>query len=116
MNESYMIFIVRALLNIQILSMESTGLSMMSVLCAISLVLSILIPVILIIKLNTNFDELASKKVIEKYGALYKDIKLDAGKKVLFVPAFFLVRRFMLGIVVCFVSDSIALQSTIMYT
>ena len=48
MNETYMIFIVCALLNIQIFSMESIGLSVMSILCTIFLVLSILLPVVLI--------------------------------------------------------------------
>ena len=49
MNESYMIIIVCALINIKIFSMDSTGLSVMSILCAILLSLTIILPIYFIL-------------------------------------------------------------------
>lgn len=51
MNESYQILIVCVLLNMQVFSMESTGLSIMSLTCVFFLTLAIVLPLIIIIQL-----------------------------------------------------------------
>ena len=55
-NETYMIIIVCLLLNIQAFSVESIGLANMSLLCAVFLLLSILLPTIFIKTLNKHFN------------------------------------------------------------
>ena len=107
MNESYIIIVVCVFLNIKIFSMENSGLKVMSTLCAIFLSFSVLLPTIFINRLNANFKKLSSKKLTEKYGPLYEELKLKAGKKVLFVPSFFLLRRMLLGVAICLVGSKL---------
>ena len=37
----------------------------------------------------------------QRYWALYEELNLKAGRKILFVPGFFLLRRLMLAIAIC---------------
>ena len=103
MNESYMIIVVCVLINIQILSWDSLGLQVMSVLCAVFLFFSVALPIIFVSTLRRNFDDLKKPEVFVKYHALYDELKLEVGKKALLVPSFFLFRRFLLGIAICVV-------------
>ena len=114
MNESYMIIVVCVLINIQILSWDSLGLQVMSVLCAVFLFLSVALPIIFVSTLRRNFDDLKKPEVFVKYHALYDELKLDVGKKALLVPSFFLFRRFLLGIAICVVGRVLIWQVYIM--
>ena len=49
-----------------------------------------------------------------KYGALYEELDLRAGKKILFVPGFFLLRRMMLAIAICIVGKVLIWQIFLM--
>ena len=55
LQESYMIIIVCVLINIQIFSMDSLGLQVMSILCATFLALLIILPIVFIWRLERNF-------------------------------------------------------------
>lgn len=114
MNESYMIIAVCVLININIFSMESTGLQVMSILCAVVLSLCILLPVIFINILRQNFADLKLPKMQGKYGALYEELNLKAGKVALLVPTFFLLRRMMLAIAIVTVGKVLIWQIFLM--
>ena len=49
-----------------------------------------------------------------KYGSLYEELKLKAGKKVLWVPSFFLLRRMLLGMAICVVGAKLIWQMALM--
>ena len=49
-------------------------------------------------------------KMKKKYGALYEDLKLTSGKKVLSIPGFFLLRRLMIALAICNVGDILIWQ------
>ena len=103
MNETYMIIVVCVLINIKIFSMENLGLKFMSIMCAIFLAFTILLPIRFIRRLYKNFEKLEEDVQKGKYGAFYDELKLKEGKKVLWVPSFFLLRRMLLGIAICIV-------------
>ena len=50
----------------------------------------------------------------KKYGALYEELDLRAGKKILYVPGFFLLRRMMLAIAICLVGKVLIWQIFLM--
>ena len=114
MNESYMIIVVCVLLNIKIFSMENLGLRVMSVLCAIFLFFSVFLPIMFIWRLSRNFEQLNEVELKRKYGALYEELKLKAGKKVLWNPSFFLLRRMILGMAICVVGAKLIWQMALM--
>lgn len=105
MNESYMVIIVCLLINIKILSTASAGLQAMSIMCVTLLFLSVFLPAFFLTKLYRDFEELETKDMKLKYGALYEDLRLDIGRKVLFQPGFFLLRRALLAVSVCFAGE-----------
>ena len=105
MNESYMIVIVCVLINIRVLSMDSAGLKVMSILCVFFLFLTVILPSIFLMTLYKDFKNLESKAMQRKYGVLYQDLKLKNGKKILMLPGFFLFRRVMLAISVVFAGE-----------
>ena len=98
-----MIIVVCVLINIKIFSMENLGLKFMSIMCAIFLAFTILLPIRFIRRLYKNFEKLEEDVQKGKYGAFYDELKLKEGKKVLWVPSFFLLRRMLLGIAICIV-------------
>ena len=116
MNESYMIIAVCLLLNMNILSTESPGLKVMSILCAIFLGCAIIIPIIIISYLRNKFDQLKTDEMKNAFGALYADLNLKEGRKVLLGPTFFLARRMMLAIAICTVGKVLIWQIFIMST
>ena len=103
LNETFMILIVSVLLNMQIFSVESPGLTVMSILCAFMLLVAVIAPVIIICRLCKFFDKLKEKEWKLRYSAFYADLNLKEGRKVLSVPGFFLFRRVMLGLAICVV-------------
>ena len=105
MNESYMVIIVCLLINIKILSTASAGLQAMSIMCVTLLFLSVFLPAYFLTKLYRDFEELETKDMKLKYGALYEDLRLDIGRKVLLQPGFFLFRRALLAVSVCFAGE-----------
>ena len=110
LNESYVILAVCLIINAQILSLESTGLAVMSILCVTFLVLQILLPIFFIGKLYWNFDRLKDPQIEQGYGVIYEELRIKTGKKILFIPSSFLVRRVMLAIAVCIVGKVLIWQ------
>ena len=110
LNESYVILAVCLLINAQMISLESTGLAVMSILCITFLVLQILLPLFFIGKLYRNFDRLKDPQIEQGYGVIYEELRIKTGKKILFIPGFFLVRRVMLAIAVCVVGKVLIWQ------
>ena len=115
MNESYSILFICVLINAKVLSYDTKGLAVMSVLCAIFLSLSILVPFIFTVHLCRNSKELHKKKWFESYGAFYQGLDTRVGKKFLAVPVFFLIRRAMLAVAVCVVNKTLIYQVYIMW-
>ena len=58
MNESYSILIVCVLINIQTISFETTGQSVMSVLCVAFLIFSVIVPLFFTVRLYQNYERL----------------------------------------------------------
>ena len=113
-NESYIIFVVCVLINIQIFSMDSLGLQIMSIGGAAFITLGVLIPAAIIFYLLVNFKNLEEPSIADKYGALYDELRLKTGKIVLLQPSFFLIRRFALAIAICLVGKVLIWQIFIM--
>ena len=114
MNESYMIIVVCVLINIKIFSWENLGLKVMSSMCSFFLFFSVFLPIIFMWTLNKNFYELKEAKLRDKYHAFFDELRLQAGKRTLLVPGFFLLRRFLLGIAICVVGRVLIWQIFIM--
>ena len=66
--ESYQIVIVCLLINLKILSYETSGLKAMSAFCIIFLTLAIVLPIAFIVKLVRNFNRLRNKKFKKAFG------------------------------------------------
>ena len=74
MNETYMMMIVCVLINMQILSTDSPGLQAMSIMCVALLFLTVFLPACFLSKLYRDFENLKTKDMKLKYGALYEDL------------------------------------------
>ena len=61
-----------------------------------------MIPVGVAIFMGIKFKKLDEKIMRLKYGELYDDLDLREGRHVILVPFLFLIRRYLLGIVVVF--------------
>ena len=81
--ESYQIAVVCILINIQVLSMESSGLATMSFICVLFLVFAIVLPSLIITKLAMNGDKLDKKEIRLKFGQMYADLNTKKGARVL---------------------------------
>ena len=57
-----------------------------------------IIPVALLCYLCYKFEEAGKKRTIKKFGSIYGDLNLKKGRKVLLVPAVFLIRRLWLAL------------------
>mgnify|MGYP007004936707 FL=1 len=114
MNESYMIIVVCVIINIKIFSLESIGLSVMSILCALFLFFSVFLPIIFVWQLKKNLVKLKLIETQRKYGALDEELDTSRGKKMLFVPGFFLMRRMLLAIAICAVNGTLIWQIMLM--
>ena len=79
----------------------------MSTLCIIFMVLAIILPLTLVGKLLCNFKYLEEPRFKQDYGALYEELDTSAGKKILFQPSFFLLRRLLLAIAVSSVGQTL---------
>ena len=113
--ESYMIFIVCILINLKVLNfIESFGLALMSVMCVAAFAFTILFPGYLLCKLCYYGKKLKQKTIVKKYGNLYEELKLKAGKKVLLYPSFFFIRRYLIALAITGVDSIFIWQLTIM--
>lgn len=61
-----------------------------------------LLPLIIAFFMWIKFKKLDEKRMRHKYGELYNDLDLREGPHVILVPFLFLIRRYMLGVVVVF--------------
>ena len=106
-NETYAMIVLSVLINLQIVSFKTSGLSWMSTLCIITMVLAIGVPAIFFCKLLLSFKHLEEPKLKCAYGKLYEELNLSRGKKILFQPSFFLFRRLLLAIAVSSVGQKL---------
>lgn len=65
------------------------------------------LPFLILILMWKNFASLGTDEAKRKYGELYQNLDLRKGPHVTLVPFIFLMRRFLLGIVVVFQSHLI---------
>ena len=76
-NESYIFIVVCVLINIQVFSMDSYGLTVMSVLSVVFLFGSLAVPTCFICKLNCRFNKLNNRNFRRSYGPLYADLRVS---------------------------------------
>ena len=93
----------------------------MSVLCIFIFLTTVGLPAVLLLKLWINFDKLNTVNYRQTYGAYYEDLNLDAGKRILLQPAFYLVRRTLLALAIVYVKEYLfwqllILTATIMFS
>ena len=113
-NESYQVLIVCILINMQNLSFESKGLTIMSSLCILFLFLAISLPLWIITKLAINGDRLEQRSMRQTFGQMYDELNLRRGRSVLIQPSFFLIRRFLLVLAVCVFNEHLIWQIIVM--
>jgi len=73
-----------------------------SVLAIFFLCYCTLVPFIIAIFMRMKFKKLDDKIMRHKYEELYRDLDLREGPHVILVPFLFLMRRYLLGVVVVF--------------
>ena len=61
------------------------------------LVVIIVFPIFVSVKLIRNFQVLKVESFNKKYGALYKELRLESGKLIVWEPLCFLLRRLILA-------------------
>jgi len=83
-NESYSVFSVSCLINVQKLEWSSAGLIVMSTTAIILLLLILTYPLVYGIFMVKNFEELRNEEVQKKHGEFYKELNLDNGSWVAF--------------------------------
>ena len=81
----------------------SYGTSLQSCTCILFATVLITIPCLIIWHAERYFTTLSDKSVMEIYGSLFSELRLESGRAVLLEPAFFLFRRLEMAfaIVVC---------------
>lgn len=72
-----------------------------AVLTYLCLVVLFFYPPFLVTFLYCNWDHLENEDFKDKFGAMYEGLKLEHGRWVLIEPAWFLIRRLSLAVVVC---------------
>ena len=101
MLESYMIVALCCLISMKHkFSFESFGMTIQSLTCFFFTTLLVLAPVYFFSHLLKKYNILKSKIMRTRYKVLYQDLKLENGKSVLLTPGFFLLRRFIMVVVI----------------
>jgi len=107
MFESYSISTVSCLINLRFLSWDAWNTGMMSTLALLMTSFLLLFIVFIGTYTSQNFDALPFRSVKSKYGTIYSDLNLRNGKSVLLQPVWFLVRRFILAMIVVFLRTTV---------
>ena len=98
--ESYSLIAVCCLINLSFIQIDSFGKSFHSLMCITFGLLITLWPIYLFTLLTKYFEHIHKKYFLRTYGALYDEVNLEEGPKVLLQPLFFLLRRMLLAIAV----------------
>ena len=98
--ESYSIVSLSSLISLQILSFDSWGLTIQSSTCIAFTVCFLTLPFLLMGSLAKRIPLLGKDVIQRRYGKVYEDLELKNGWPVFFWPAFFLIRRLILAVVV----------------
>lgn len=101
--EGYWVISIGVLIGMYHLNFDTYGSSVQSVTCILFAVVLVVIPCLVISDASGNFLELGSRRMKQRYGSFFTDLRLKSGKAVLMEPAFFMFRRLVMAfaIVVC---------------
>jgi len=102
------------MINLRFLEWNAVNTSAMSLLAILATLLLLAYPLNYAIKLTNNFEKLQSSKFKTKHSVFYDDLELRNGKLVLMQPLWFLVRRFMISMMVVFLDATVIWQIALM--
>jgi len=95
------------MINLRYLKWDSFSLIFMSSLSILVTLVLLAYPAFFAWKLTKDFDSLETSKFKKKYGKFYEELDLRNGKMVLLQPIWFLVRRFLMSMMVIFLRTTV---------
>ena len=113
--ESYAIVAISCLIGLQVIGLDSKGLSVHSFLCIFFLVLITVTPFLIFRYVTYHFTKLNEQLVKKRVGTVYDELDLRKGKKILIQPVFFLLRRIVLAYTIVYMKDNFAGQVIVIY-
>lgn len=113
--ESYLMIIMSCFIAIPFVSFNSYGESIQSLACICFLAIDLILPYIAICYAAKNFELLNTRRIRARFGALYQDLRLSNGIRVLYQPTFFLIRRIILALTVVVIKEMLILQLLLVF-
>jgi len=105
--EAYSMMILSCMINLKYLRWDSFSVIFMSSLSILVTLVLLAYPAFLAWKLTKDFDSLDTWHMKRKYGKWYEELDLRNGKMVLLQPIWFLVRRFLMSMMVIFLRTTV---------
>jgi len=112
--EAYSMMTLSCMINLKYLRWDSFSLIFMSSLSILVTLVLLAYPAFFAWELTKDFDSLETWHMRKKYGKWYEDLDLRNGKMVLLQPIWLLVRRFIMSVMVVFLSKTVILQIALM--
>ena len=109
MIESYSILAVSCLINVHFLTFATYGEIVQSVVCLLTLVAVLAFPLLLVFKANRLWNSESLEGFVEQTQPFFEELDLTKGAGVLAVPFYFLLRRFLMAVIVIFLGNQLYL-------
>jgi len=105
---------ISCMINLKYLRWDSSSLIFMSILSILVTLVLLSYPAFFAWKLTKNFHSLETWHFKRKYGKCYEDVDLRNGNMVLLQPIWFLLRRFIVSVMVVFFNTTVIWQIALM--
>jgi len=112
--ESFSILTISCMINLRFLQWDAVNTTAMSLLTIVVMLLLLAYPFYYYWLLVKNFEILTFKEFWYKYSAFYSDLKLGNGTLVLMQPVWFLIRRFLISLMVVCLNTTVIWQIALM--
>jgi len=99
MMESYAIVAVCVMINLNYVKFISYGTTVQSIICFMALIVLILFPLFIVTYLRKAFEP-GSGRILHRFEPCFDELEMKKGRKVLWHPFYFLVRRLLLAVIV----------------
>ena len=101
--EGFSVIAVGVLIGLYHIRFDSYGTSLQSGACILFAIVLTGVPCLIIWHAERHFTRLSDEGMLQFYGSLFSELRLESGRAVLLEPAFFMCRRFIVAfaIVVC---------------
>jgi len=100
--ESYAVLSMCTLINLRFMDFDEKETRLTSSLTIILLSIQFILPIAVALILFCYWDRLEEEKIKTKFGSIYENLNLQKGRWVILVPVTFLLRRFILALIVVY--------------